>query len=375
MSQRFRYPPRIFWAVRGLPTFMVAIATLQTSLAWARVIITALAGYFGWKVGAFWGIAGDTLPMLMTAHLSLLLTLMLASVIGNLIGDVSISDEGVTLHLWSTTRFLRWEWIEGFYATTIGNPPRDLVFVRASKGLPFYTRLYGLLLGQGLVPGFFMVSDLQEFEAMVATFLEQVTAIHGEEGNRVGEGPPPPALALLGSPRTTLSAISTPLGTVDRTPSDEEVPPIRQAASLMIFTALALPFALALSNLMGLYMPWSALILFVLSVVEWPLASYGLVVLGDFFPGTITFPHALAVYPYTQVHRWVTGILLAFLMLIGTPALLLWLVVFASIAGSAYLLALLTAAVYRLPLEKAVAGAGISIVYQLFLYGLLIWNR
>lgn len=375
MLPRFRYPTQMMVALRGLPTLLVGLALVQLSLNWARVLLALLAQWRGGTVPPFWQVPGEVLPTLLASHVTLLLALLLAAVVANLLSDVTVTKEGLILHAWSTTKRLSWEQVHSFFATTVGEPPRDVVFVRVTGGLPLYMRLYGLVVGHGFVPGFLITSDMADFEQLLGHILYEWQDVRGAAPDFV-EAPPSPFLAMLGTPRRTIAALSAPLADETRAPTAADLPPLGQAAALMALSALALPVVLGLASVAELRLPWAALILFLVALTEWPLASYGLVVLSDFFPGGgVTFSQAAAVYPYTQLPRWVVALALAFPLLLGAPAWLLLPIVVGGIVWSGYLVAILTAQIYRLTPKQALLGSAVPAVYQLLVYGLLLWSR
>ena len=137
--------------------------------------------------------------------------------------------------------------------------------------------------------------------------------------------------------------------------------------------AAALPLLLLLHGLAALEPRPAALLLFGLGVAEWPLGSYWLVAVGELFGRPPTWQEMLVIYPETQLLRWGVALLLLMLTLMQAPLWLLALGCLLGLAAAGTLLGALTRRIYRVDRLRGWVGAFVPLLYQGFLYALLLY--
>jgi hypothetical protein len=135
---------------------------------------------------------------------------------------------------------------------------------------------------------------------------------------------------MLNSPRGTIHTIVT----AEPFPIDE-IKARWQIASVTL--SLLLP--LVVGGIIHLQIPWGALIVLALALIEFPLASYFLSALriGDY--RRIEFSHAIRAYPLTQLPRWGIAFCLTLLIIAGVhPFFILFTVALAVMLGCVWAL-------------------------------------
>nr|MBA3531543.1 hypothetical protein [Ardenticatenales bacterium] len=365
MTPQYKYPQRWYAVLHWLPLVFAGLVAAQTLWLWIRIAATLIGQWFSMELGAFWLVEGPLLAVGLGSLITLLLALLLALLLSNLLLPLTLGEQGLYVHGLRGTRVVAWEHLKGFYGTRIGESARTLLFVRATKGAPWYSRLHGLAVGAGFTPGFLFTSDLEEFPSAMGYALRMVEAEQGMGAVRFQEEIPGPFLAIVTTPEHQISALwpKDRMGTLD-------VPAMtKRAARLAVVFSLAAPLVLLVDGLTKVEFPiLGTLLLFAIGMAEWPLGSYWFVTVGDILNKPTTFREMLPLYPDTQLPRWIMVLVCLIFLLLGLPVWTLVLPIGAAMLWSAGVLRLLTEHLYDVEGSKSWLGTALPVIYQLFLY-------
>ena len=373
MKPAYTYNSRWYWLLRGLPLFLLLIVALQTAWTWVRALMTLLNQWRELPVDPLWQLPVTPLMALGGSFLALFITAQCALFVSNLLVPITLSEQGLYFHLLRRPRFIPWEEIDSFFASRLGISERVLLFVRTVSGAPWYSRFYGLAVGAGFWPGFLVTSDMDNFGPALGHTLRSVEDERGIEQVRFDEQQAGPFAAIILTPHQRLAFLW---------PIDEQGQPaatiiqpgvLQQAARIAAIVALALPMVLLIKQLLALSMTFSPVILLLLALLEWPIASYWLVAIGDLLAHPYPWPDMLALYPELQLPRWLIALACLALVLTQAPLWLFSLPILAGLLWSGWLLTLLTQRIYNIQDRRSMLGAALPLIYQALLYGMLLY--
>lgn len=373
MPPTHTYPRSWHWLLRGTALLLLLTVAGQAAWHWLRAAITLLDARRPLAWAGPWRLDGPLLPMLLASLVLLALALGVALVLANALAPLTLSQQGLYVHGWGRVRFVPWGAIESFFGTRLGAAGRALLFVRTPHA-PWYTRLHGWLVGAGFTPGVLVTSDLSNFGPVMGHALRTLESEHGGVGPRFVEQPAPPWLMVIAAPHERVAWLW---------PLDEQGAPVRgavderalpRAAQVMGGVALVWPLLLVVDGLWEAALRPSALLLLLLGLVEWPLSAYWLVALGELCDRSVSWQEMLALYPDTQLPRWVVGAAALVLVLARAPRWLVALPLLAGVAWGGWLLRLLTLRLFNGALPgRGWLGSVVPLVIQGVTVALLLY--
>lgn len=305
------------------------------------------------------------LPALLTAHLGLFLALLTARAIAFLTPSITLYQDGLVLSSLLGTRYLPFSAIRKVYSTELQPNGRYVVWIDSTKGLPLHGWLASLLFGRWLWRGFLLTSDLNRFDEIIAAIVAPLKQKYGEVkfAAQFSETEPTWLLSMLNDSRATIAQVVAQ----DTLPIDQ-----RTAIVQMLSASASLALPALVSGIIHVQVPWIALVIPFLALIEFPLAS---VYLSDLPIDTfrrMEFDDAIRIYPLTQLPRWWIAIGLTVLIIAGVPAPLLLLVPLAAIAVNSRAVVKLSEEWFHINAPESWLGALVTVIYQLLLYELLI---
>lgn len=364
MEAQYSYQSRWHRLLRWIPLLFLGLVALRSALLGGRLLVTLIERRWALPLDDFWRLAPDSalLPVLVAALLPLLLALPLAQLVMTLLPGLTLGEQGLYLHGGRRPRFIPWEAIRGVYGTRLNADGRTFLFLRTRKA-PWYSRLYGLLLGAGAQPGILISSELEGFIPVMGYVLRAL------ESRPFEEAPPSALMRVVGVPDSHFETL-WPKGSANPLPVEQG---IRRAAKEAVGVALAFPLVLLLAGLLGMELRASALLLFLIGLAEWPVGSYWLVAVGELLNQPSSWREMLTLYPSTQLPRWIAALLTLLLVILGLSTWSYLLPVIMALVWSTGLLRLLTAHLYESPPQQSWLGTALPLLYQLFYYGLFFY--
>ena len=363
-----RAAPRI----RPLDLLWVALLALNASeyvVAWLRVL-------YGW----LWNIldlpptppltlldpppARAVIPLLLTAHIGLVVAFFCARAIAYLSPRITVRYDALVLQCAFGQRVIPDTALRGLRSVELPGQ-RFLVWVDATQGLPLQNGLSLLLFGHWAWRGFLLASWMEGFDDAVAHVVLRLKQAHGDE--QFAEH------YRDEQPQALLRMLSAPLATIHEAAHAE--PPSftpAQAGRQMGFVACALALPLLIAALIHAQMPWGALIVPLISMGEWPLASGYLAALSEAYTRRLTFRDVLCRYPLTQLPRWAAALGLTLAVIAGWPYLLYLPLFIPAVGGGALLALKLSEELFGVPLRQAALGILVTVIYQAVVFGLFL---
>ncbi len=364
----YQYPKRIRRIVNGACTILLLLNLAEYGLAWARAIYANLFTPLSLTYVPLLGPFQEWLSMLLSAHIGLGLTLILLRALSFAVSDIALTDEGLVFKASLGSRLVRFDAMRDVRSVELPNG-RFIVWVHSTQGLPLQGLVASLLYGKRLWRGFMLTSDQSGFDSIIAQIVGCLKAKHGDEGFEASwrEEPPTWQMRLLSNPaQTVLDAL------------DLEDPPytLQQAGLQMTVSSLPMVLPLIVGALIHpAQILWSitlVIIVMIMAVVEWPLiAAYlSLIPIGE--THQMAMESALAVYPLTQLTRWVPALGLTVLVATGVPTALLILAAIPAVAWAALPVRVLTEAWFEAKPPESYLGVIGTVIYQLILYETLL---
>lgn len=354
----YQYPAAIRRIVTTLWLALLALNLLEYFLAWVRAFYAWLA--LPPPQLALFQLPSHALGNLLTAHLGLLVALILARALAFLTPRVYIAADGLWLTTALSRRFVPYRALRGIRSTELPNG-HFVVWVDSTAALPLQNLFAALIFGHWLWRGFLLTSDLNGFDEVIATMVARLKRQYGEENfaARFVETAPTWQLQMLNAPVATIRAVVA----ADALPITS-----RDALwhALSFSGALVLP--MIVSAIIHLQIPWGALIVPLLAIVEAPLGAFYLTAVPVNSARRIEFSDALRVYPLTQLPRWLVAFALAWLIVAGVPYAALVFIVILAIVPGAWLVAHLTAEWFQTQFPESLLGALVTVIYQLLVY-------
>ncbi|HWQ15597.1 MAG TPA: hypothetical protein VNL77_22540 [Roseiflexaceae bacterium] len=319
--------------------------------------------------------------LLVAAHLVLFGLGWLLLAIRNLLPELEARREGLVVRYFGREVVAPWQRIRAVKVTEFSERSQ-VVLIQFGGGLPAAARLASLIYDGSLAPGVLLTSALSNFEPLLQRVILEVMRHPGEHET------PTDSPIFQSEARSDLLLLSFQSSAaidrvVEEAKADEETKALSagrvlRAARPMVWLAL-LPAlmlfgerALVLGVLPDARLVITALVLFLLSMLEWPLVALGSIALDEMTGGGEEGNRAVYLYPLVQLPRSLPLLGALVLLLVGVPAAptLLWL---AAIGWSFLLAAGLWGDLYDWRGGLLLAGGLIPVAFQLFiLVGYLI---
>ncbi len=358
-----RYPLLIHLPVNILALGLILVNGAEYLLAWTRIILNWATPVPNALVPHPLTLQ-DNFEILFVSHLGLLVALVLSRGIIFFSPQISIESDGLRMETLLGSRFFRFEDLKSVHSAEVQPNGRFVVWVNGSPGLPLQNLLGSLLFKRFFREGFLITSDLAGFDLVMSTIVEQLKRKYDHAFvSRVSEEQPTWLLSMLDVPGETITELTR-----------AEIVPIdrKTAAHQMILAIGALVLPLVVGAIIHWQFPWSALLVAVIAIGEWPLASLFIVSIpmGDL--QRISFEDALRVYPLTQLPRWIAGLTLTFLVVAGLPQMLFLPFVALALVLDCYWVMRLAEEWFAVHFPDAAIATLATGIYQLFLFGLLL---
>jgi hypothetical protein len=364
----FQYPPRIRNTVSSVAWFVLLISLIGYLWTWARVV-------YGWLLLLPDLGLPETLPMpfftvmrynpswlLLTAHLNLLVALLVARAVAFCSPRIVMGNTGLWLNSSFGRRPVPFKAIRGVRSVQLQPSERYVVWVDTPKGAPWQGLIGSLLFGRWLWRGFLLTSDLSGFDEVIGRIIAELQTRYGEEKFKQHFNEEQPSALLL--------LLLLPLATVQKVITTEPLPlDMKTATRQMIFASLAFAPPLLVAALINLSIPWGMVFVPLMALIEWPLAAVYLLAIGDGFARKITFDEAMRIYPITQVSRWAFAVVAVLFIASGLPAGLIWLVNLSAIGAGSYLVMKAFEGWFGAQFPNSALGIVVTVIYQFLLYG------
>ncbi|MCI0477339.1 MAG: hypothetical protein L0Y55_13915, partial [Anaerolineales bacterium] len=204
----FEYPAKIRRAGTILWVLLLTLNLLEYFLAWARAIYAWLSLPLQLPLIEFLQPPFNALAHLLTAHLGLLITLILAHALAFLTPRVYIQTNGLLMTTALGRRLIPYTALRGVRSTELPNG-RYVVWVDSTAALPLQNFLAALIFGRWFWRGFLLTSDLAGFDGVIATIAARLKQKYGEENfaARFAETEPTWQLQMLNAPVATIRAV------------------------------------------------------------------------------------------------------------------------------------------------------------------------
>lgn len=372
-----RYPRRI----SAVLTWTAALVAVGAVLRYLILIMTFLAITFPdlLALPLFDRLELRLLPapwwLLIEAHLVLFILLGVASTIYHALPALEARSEGLAVRRLRGWQVAPWSRLRAVKVTELSEQ-NQVVLVQMSGGLPLNTRVATFLYDGGFLPGVLLTSAISNFEALLQRIVVEVMRYPPESGvveeTPIFQSEARSDLLLLG-----LQSSATIDRLVEESRADAALQSFRfgqvfralgRAAGLAAFPALLLfaDRAFVQHMIPDPRLLAAVVIMWLLALMEWPLASLGVVALDEMSGGGEEGARPVYLYPLVQLPRLIAMLAgLTFMLLGAQPlAVLLWL---AAIGWSFWLAAGLWGALYDWRGGQLLGSGLIPVVFQIVL--------
>lgn len=345
-----RYPRLITAAIAWLSALLVVLAmvnlgatllrglwgiygrddTWLATFPWLRPVVLWIASGAGAPVKSLWELAPLLLAPLIWAALALFVALMLR----NAFPAIRTGQQGMLVEFAGSWLPVPWEDLAALKVTSDLAGERFVVLVETSpRHLTAWHRLYSLLYRFGWQPGFYITSNITEFETLMKTILDEnrrvARAIEGVQEVRLQEEARSPLFQLLLGPGAFFSRTDAVAGEQAPPPGApvRGVYPFRVTAILT--TVVALFVAGAVWSYLGYWVRFLALMLPAvrnLPPFRWTYGDAGYVELYNAYRTRAVPLFGVEGRPDLPAPWWV--LVAAHLMLLIAIPLILWLLGF-----------------------------------------------
>ncbi len=359
------YPRTIRRLITVIWVGVLALNISEYFLEWVRAVYALLYKPLQLPYIEFLQPFHAILPTMITAHIGLLLALIVARALAFLTPRITIQSTGLLMSTALGKRWIPFTALRSIRSTELQTNNRYVVWVDATTGLPLQGWIASMLFGRWLWRGFLLTSDLAGFDDVIAAIVASLKQKYGEEKfpAHLIEAQPTWLLAMLNAPRETIRELVA----ADQMPITQPEA-TRQMVSLSAW--LAIPALVA--ALIQLQFPWLALVIPLLALIEFPLAALFLSVIPIGELRRIEFTDAMRVYPLTQLPRWWIALGLTLLVIAGVPPTVLLFIPIPAILLSSFTVIKLTAEWFQVSAPESWLGALATVIYQLVLYELLV---
>lgn len=360
-------------ALRGFAPF----SWVFTQEAYAQ-----LAAAFRTRPVPFFGVGAPDLPapwwLLVSAHLNLLLVIGALLVLSSLLPALEARSEGLAIRdrFRRQWRLLPWTQIVTFKATEFSEESQVLLIQARGAALPLHYRFNSLLYDGSFKPGLIVTSAIGNFQPLLHRALLETTHTQSVAPPRPTD---PPLLQqearswLLWLAFQARAALEELVNQVraDSTTLAAHPANLLRAAGPMVWLALPPALILLIDGLLlrgaapDLGLVVSAFMLWLVAMLEWPLACLLVMVLDDATGGGEEGYRAFAIYPFVQLPRLLPLLGALLLLALGVPLLLLMVAWIGAILWSFRLAARLWETLYGWQGSQALLGGLIPVVWQL----------
>jgi hypothetical protein len=382
---RGSYPARIGTLLGAISSAIAALAATGFVLTLVRLAalqfppVARLVQGQGWAIYEAAGGAGlGRLWLLVAAILLLALGLLGASGLRALLPEIETRPEGLAVRHGRGWRLVPWQRVLAITDTEISEQ-NHVLLLQAEGGLSWPHRLSSLLYEGSWKPGVLITSAISNFEPLMQRVVLEVTRAQGQRPT-----PRPEPLLRTQAYSKLLQLTLRPGQAIDRLVEEarEEDPPppvtlgrvltaARPMVALSLLPALLLIVELTLrqAQIPSLRLLSVALMLWLISFLEWPVVSLVAQVFDEGAQSSSEGSRGLYLYPTVQLPR-VVALLASLLLLIaaaqvpffGFLPLLLWLV---AIGWSFLLTAGLWESLYDWRGTQLLIGGAAPVIYQL----------
>jgi hypothetical protein len=367
-STAFQYPLRVQRVVALIAFGILALNAAEYGLAWVRIIYGWLIPWLPLPTQAPIEILDPVrnsrvFPTLLSAHLGLGLSLLMAHAVALLAPRITLHSDALVLETALGKNAVPDAALRGIRSMEVQPDGRYVVWVDAAKWLPLQNLLCLLMFGRWTWRGFMITSDLAGFDHVVARVVARLKQRYGEDKfeEHFSENQPTPLVSMLSQPYATVKAIA----------AAESVPTTRREAGWQMgAVALAMAAPMLLAAVIHPQFPWGAILMPLIVLGEWPLASLYLVALSEGYVRKVAFEEAMRAYPLTQLPRVAVGLVLALLVVAGWPDLLFAPLFLPAVAIGAMTVAKLTEDWFKVKFTESLIGIVVPVIYQVVVYGL-----
>jgi hypothetical protein len=360
----YEYPPRIRNTIRALGLLVLLLNLAEYVLAWLRAFYAALAAPLNLPQIVFLTPPQNILSMLLTAHIGLACALIAADALAFAAPRIAVWNNRLVFQTALGARVVPLDALRGIRSVELPGQ-RFVVWVESASGMPLQRFAALLVFGRWMARGFFLTSDLVGFDNLVAAMVAQLKQKYGEPGFA--------AHFSEDKPTWFLSMLTVPLATL-RELSDAAPVPIDMRAAMwqMVSVAASLALPQIVAALIHAEIPWSALVVFLFALFEFPLTGLYLTAVPVEYLRTIEFDGVLRLYPLTQLPRWLIAAVLTLLVIAGAPLIVLIFVIVPAIVLGCYFVLELTEDWYAVHHPDALLGLVVTLIVQFVLYALFI---
>jgi hypothetical protein len=313
--------------------------------------------------------------LIIAASILVFLMIGVIAALRNLLPELETRANGLAVRYFKNWRVIPWSHIKAIKVTEFSEESQ-IVLIQVSDGLPFTARLNSLIYDGGFTPGILITSALNTFEPLLQRIVLEITR---HQGAQPAQADTPIFQNEARSPFLLLSfragvAIDQLVAELREDEESKALSPVRLLRAARPMFWLALPPALLMfcdrairqgilpdGGLVG-----GMIVLFLLSMLEWPLVCLISVILDEMTGGGEEGNRAFLLYPLTQLPRLLplTGALI--MVLLGVPILpvLFWI---GAIGWSFLLAAGLWESLYDWRSGQLLAGGLVPVVFQLLI--------
>jgi hypothetical protein len=360
----YQYPKRTNRIINAVCTILLLLNLAEYALAWARAIYAPLFTPLSLPFIPLLGPFQNTLQTLLIAHIGLLVALVCIRALAFMVPQVRLVDQGLLFKSSLGSRLIRSQSLRDVRSVELPGG-RFVVWVHSTQGLPLQGLVGSMLFGEPLWRGFVLTSDLSGFDGIIAQIVGCMKARYAQEDFDAHwkEEPPTWQMRMLNDPNQTI-----------RDMVELEEPPFTfsQAAGKVTWSMLPLALPLLVGGIIHLQIPWWIFVVLILGILEWPLVSGYLSMMPISEKHDMALESALAVYPMTQLTRWVPAVGLALLVAAGVPGPLMLLAALPAVAWGAFPVRELTKVWFEAKGADLWLGVVATVIYQLILYEVLL---
>jgi hypothetical protein len=313
--------------------------------------------------------------LLVAAHLLLAVMLGVILALRNLLPELETRGNGLAVRYFKQWVVIPWPSITAIKVTEFSEESQ-IVLIQTSSKLPLAASLSSLIYDGSFTPGVLMTSALNTFEPLLQRIVLEISRYQGDQA-KAADRPifqneaRSPFLLLSFRAGATIDQLVAEMREDEET---KQLQPRRILGAIRPMFWLALPPALLMffdravqqgilpdsSLLVGM------LVLFLLSLLEWPLVCLISVILDEMSGGGEEGNRAFSLYPMTQLPRLLPLAAALLTVLLGIPLLpvLFWL---GAIGWSFLLAAGLWEALYGWRSGQLLAGGLIPVFFQLLI--------
>lgn len=313
--------------------------------------------------------------LLVAAHLTLFGLVWLLFAVRNLLPALDAHRDGLTVRYVGRDVTVPWKRVKAVKVTELSEQSQ-VVLIEFSGGLPAAARLPSLLYNGSLSPGVLVTSAMTNFEPLLQRIILEVMR-HPATPEQVEESPIFQSDARSEGMLLAFQSSTEIDRLVETAKADSQTMRLQpravlQAARPMVLLALMPALLLFFERVLVLgvlpdtRLVVTAVVLFLLSMLEWPLVAIVSIMLDEMSGGGEEGNRAVYLYPLVQIPRVLpmAGALLLALLAVPVAPTLLWL---AAIVWSFLLAAGLWGALYDWRGGQLLAGGLLPCVFQLFI--------